>query len=283
MTEIFGKKITHRCYHNPIFVIGASRSGTSALLQALGKHPEILAMPGEAPYIGNIVSTVYYFEFADNKGYYLDSIKVTKEYLYDCLRRISFEVAGGKNYAVNLIMKLLFKGDLTAIKKRYWAAKIFPDANEYKAIRQLYPAAKFVYIVRNGYDVVNSMSKFSGFRHQSFEENCKAWVHFASKFDYLHKTDSGITIRHERMLAEPDIVFRGIFETLGMKYNEGPEKFLRTTLVHPLDQATLENVNATTALQMRKPAYENWSAEQKKMFKDLCSSAMRKLGYEIPF
>jgi hypothetical protein len=280
---IFGKTITRRYYHNPVFVIGASRSGTSALLQALGRHPEILAMPGEAPYIGNIGSTIYYFEFADNKEYYLDSIKVTKEYLYDCLRRISFEVAGGKNYAFKLIVKLLLKGDLMAVQKRYWAAKIFPDANECMAIRQLYPAARFVYIIRNGCDVVQSMSKFSGFRHQSFEKNCKAWVNFAAKFEYLQDIESAVMLRHERMVAEPEFVFREIFEKLGIKYSERPAGFLRTTLIHPLDQATMENVNATTALRKRAPAFENWSLEQKVIFGNICGDTMVRLGYEVPF
>ena len=89
MFNYLGKSLTRRFFHHPIFIVGDSRSGTSALLQALGKHPLILSMPGEAPLITSIGGMAHLFEFADDitKGYYLQSLKFTKTYLYRNLRR----------------------------------------------------------------------------------------------------------------------------------------------------------------------------------------------------
>jgi len=283
MKEFIGRIITKRCFHKPIFILGASRSGTSVLLQALGTHPLILAMPGEAPFITSMGGAVYLFEFAENRDYYLQSIKVTKDYLYNCFRRLSFEVAAGSNYGLKMIVKGILCGDLSLLWKRYWCAKTFPDHAVSKSLMQLYPKVKFVYIIRNGSNVVQSMTKFSGFRQQSFEKNCKSWAESVEKYRYLLALDSAIVVRHEQLVEDPDEIFQKIFSFIGIDYNEKPADFIKTVLVHPLDSSTKTGVDVKNVLNARQPPYENWSSEQHDLFKNICGNGMRELGYEIPF
>ena len=282
MKNFIGKVLTSRCFHNPIFIVGASRSGTSVLLQAIGKHPMILSMPGEAPFITNMGGAPYLFEFAENKDYHLSSIKVSKEDLYDSLRCLSFEVAAGKNYGLKLIVKGLLDRDISYLKKRYWCAKTFPDYKVAKGLMRLYPKTKFIYIVRNGCDVVQSMTKFSGFRQQEFEDQCRGWVRSMKNFRYLLSLESAIEVRHEQLVTRPEELFQNIFNFLGVENHEGPVNYVRNNIVHPLEKRTQGAINVEKFFSERKPSYESWSPEQREIFKRICGESMREAGYAMP-
>jgi hypothetical protein len=283
LKQYLGKILTKNCFHNPIFVMGSSRSGTSVLLQALGKHPRILSMSGEAPFITSMGGAAHLFEFAENSDYYLRSIRVTKDYLYDYFRRLSFEVAAGSNYGLKMMLKGILSGDISLLLKRYWCAKTFPDYRVSKSLVQLYPKSKFVYMVRNGCSVVQSMTKFSGFREQSFETNCKSWAEAVKKYHYLLGFQSAVVIRHEQLVENTEEIFQKIFNLIGVGYHEKPADFIKTVLVHPLDSSTETGVDVKYILNARKPPYENWSSEQRSVFQNICGDGMRELEYEIPF
>lgn len=282
MNNLIGKALTNRCFHNPIFIVGASRSGTSVLLRAIGKHPMILSMSGEAPFITSIGGCAYYFEFGDARDYYLKSLKFSKEYLYEYLRRLCFEYAAGKNYGLKLIVKGLLGRDISYLKKRYWCAKTFPDYKVSKGLMRLYPKVKFIYIIRNGCDVVQSRTKFSGFRQQAFEEQCRGWVRSMKNFRYLLSLESAIEVRHEQLVTRPEELFQNIFNFLGVENHEGPVNYVRNNIVHPLEKPTQGAINVEKFFSERKPSYESWSPEQREIFKRICGGSMREAGYAMP-
>jgi len=283
MKDILGRILAGHFFHNPVFVVGASRSGTSVLLQALGKHPLILSMDGEAPFITSMGGASYLFESAVNREYYINSIKVTQDYLYSSLRRIAFEATFGRHYGLKTTAKAVLRDRGSFLAVRYWCAKTFPDDVVYKGLIGLYRNAKFIYIVRNGCDAVQSMTKYSGFRHQDFEKNCRAWARSAQNFDYLRNCGAAVMVRHEHLVENPETVFRSIFSFLGIDYHGNSTNYIRNTLVHPLDKPTQAKVNVKDALQNRKPSYKEWTGEQRELFKDICGETMQRLEYEIPF
>jgi hypothetical protein len=283
MKTFTGKILTKQLFDKPIFIVGASRSGTSVLLQALGKHPAILSMPGEAPFITSMGGSTYLFEFDKSKNYYLESIKVSKEYLYDSFRRMAFEVAAGANYGIRSIAKNILHGDLSTLLKRFWCAKTFPTYNVGKGLVRLYPKVKFIYIVRNGFEVVHSRTKFHGFNKKSFDEHCKEWASTTERFRYLLTFERAITIRHEQLVTEPEIVFQNVFSFIGIRNHIESAHFVRNTLVHPLDKSTQTEVNVEKLLTERKTVFLSWSDEQRQLFRKICGNAMQALGYEMPF
>jgi hypothetical protein len=77
-------------------------------------------------------------------------------------------------------------------------------------------------------------------------------------------------------------VFEKIFEHLGIPPNPKPVEFASSTLVHSLNMQT-KKANPAEELSRRRSGYEDWSDNQRTVFKTICSEAMEKLGYKIPF
>ena len=139
MLDLIGKLLVRNIFEHPIIVVGASRSGTSILLQALGHHPLILAMRGEAPFLTTVGGSAHLFEYSENKDYYLDSIKTSKEYLYSQLKKIGFEIAAGPHYGLRQMAKGFLGHGGSPLGRRYWAAKTFPSEPVTHGLIKLYP------------------------------------------------------------------------------------------------------------------------------------------------
>lgn len=283
MLNAIGRLLSFRFFEHPILVVGTGRSGTSVLLQALGKHPQIYALPGEAPFITSIGGSAYLFEHAENRNYYLESLKVDKDYLYDQLRRLGFEVAAGPYYGVKRMVRGLLGAADAPLGRRHWCAKSFPSEKVTEGLLTLYPDIRFVYIVRNGCDVVQSRTKFKGFTHQTFRQHCLAWAEAVDKYRHLGELPQCFKATQEALLANPAQFFTQLFAHLEIPQHSGPADYAATTLVHPLDQSTRTNTGAREAIAARELPYAGWTEEQKRLFKDICTRPMRELGYELPF
>ncbi len=285
MKSILGRLLAARFFYHPVFVVGDARSGTSALLQALGQHPLIFSMPGEAPLLTSIGGMASLFECAKDstREYYSESLKTTKPYLYQVLRRLCFEIASGENYGLTLCTKTLIRNPRLFTSKRNWCAKTFPTENVINGLLKLYPTAKLIYIIRNGVEVVQSKTRFHGFRENEFREHCETWRDNLKKYRYVKDLESGLEIRHEKLVAHPDEVFRRTFAFLRVGYHDRPSNFIKTNLVHPLDEAGQAGVDVTMILGQRQQAHETWSTDQRSLFKKICGEAMLETDYALPF
>lgn len=281
--DFSGRLLTTSFIKRPVFVIGAGRAGTSILQRALSQHSQIVSADSESPFIPYIGFLVHPFVYRENKAYHLESLATSLMYMYDVFVRICFESAFGEHYG----LRYLVGGQKFALYKlpriRYWCAKTFPNKQEALGLIELFPEVRFIHIIRNGCEVVNSRMRKRGMRDLGFEENCAEWARQVSKYDYLAAIEQSILIRHENLVSSPDEVFRTIQSFIGVDYDDGPKIYASSTLVHPLDKRTQPEVNVGDLLTARPPAYQNWTADQKAVFKDVCSEAMQITGYSIPF
>ncbi len=283
MLDIPGRILSAPFFERPILIVGTGRSGTSVLLQALGHHPKIYALPGEAPFLTSIGGAAHLFEGADNRDYYRDSLKVGRPYLYRQLRRLGFEVAAGPHYGGLRLLKGLIGRAPFPLGRRHWCAKTFPSERVTAGLLAIYPSARFVYIVRDGCDVVHSRTRFKGFSHQDFRQHCINWAEGVEKYRHLRSLPQCRSTTQEALLADPGACFGAIFDFLCLPSHPGPEAFARSNLIHPLDQGTRSGTDPRKALEERAPAFAHWTAEQRALFKEICGVSMAELGYEIPF
>jgi hypothetical protein len=276
-----GKAASSSYINNPVFVVGASRSGTSVLLQALGHHSNIISCPGEAPFLTSIGGAVAQFEFAEGKDYYNASLSCSKNYLYEALRKLALETSSGEHYGLKHYAKYCLSRRRPK-RPRYWSAKTFPTHRGADALCALFPGARFVYIVRNGLEVVQSMSKYSGFRGQDFADHCRAWATSVDTFGYLADYPKAIATRHKELLNEPEFMFRRVFNFMNLQDERNATEFVQSTVVHPLDRKTEQRQEAKREFEERPAPYAEWTTEQKKIFLDICSAPMERSGYQIP-
>lgn len=283
MLNTIGCLLSAPFFEHPILVVGTGRSGTSVLLQALGKHPRIYALPGEAPFLTSIGGSVYLFEEGENRGYYLDSLKVTKSYFYQQLRRLGFEVAAGPHCGAKRLVQGIVGRTASPLGRRFWCAKSFPSERVTRGLLALYPTIRFVYIVRNGCEVVQSRTRSKGFTHQDFQQHCRNWAEGVDKYRHLTGLDQCCLVTQEALLADPRAFFTALLDCLGIPDHPAPAEFAKTTLVHPLDKSTRTDTDARKALGEREPPHAHWTNDQKAMFKEICGRAMAELRYQIPF
>ncbi|MEW5787694.1 MAG: sulfotransferase [Pseudomonadota bacterium] len=281
-----GRLLARKVEDRPIFVVGGSRSGTSVLLHALGKHRRIYSFNGEDPFITDIGGMMYNLEYADQRelDYYLSSLQVPQAYIARQLRKLAYESAFGYHYGLRSMLRDSLKGGFNPFTKTHWCVKTFPVRIVADGLLKLYPLARFVMIHRSGIDVVNSRSKFHAFKELDFRKQCEEWSQSVADFAYLAEFEQGIAVRHADLVDDPETVFRRIQTFLGLDYDPAPADFTSTNQIHPL--ASVENqanVDVRTQMSKRAPVHESWTPQQRQIFAEICGQAMGRLGYSLPF
>jgi hypothetical protein len=268
----------------PLFIVGSGRSGTTALCAMLNCHSQIMIAPGECPMVHEVALLAS--GYRSGEAYYKESTALPERRMRTKLRSFCIDCVWGDS-ATAMLVRSTTTSEGTVNNKDWpsiqvWGAKAFPDSPASEGLQWLFPRVRFVYLFRNGIDVVFSMSRFRGFREMSFVERCLFWSLRAQRYEFLRHHDRAIAIRFEDFLNDPDTELRRILSHIQLPYEEGPIRFASNTLVHPLDQPT-ESANPRSVLSLRAPAHQYWSSTEKRIFRDVCSPAMDLLGYEIPF
>lgn len=278
-----GRRLAAGLLGQPVFVIGGGRSGTTVLLDALGHHPRLWSLGGESPIWRDIGRLLHTCERHAAASYYQESFRIPKEHVYARLRQLGFEASAGPHYGLQSRMATDGFGRALRGGRVRWCAKTLVGEEEADGILLLYPEARFLYILRNGCDVVQSRTRFGEFSRDEFEYHCREWTRLAGEFDYLTRLPQALTLRHEVLVQKPEFFFDSISEFLGIGPSQGPADFARSTIIHPYDGVTRTGVDAAHILAQRPAAHEAWTPQQRETFKRECATEMERLGYTMPF
>ena len=277
---LVGKLATEHVRDRPIFVVGTGRSGTTAMLNALGCHPNVRSAGGHAPFVALVGGFAY---AAAPRHPNWDTVRASSSAIQATLADLAFRTVFGDNYGINWVYKELRESGLLALRKTRWAARPYPTKDQYLGLCSLFPPLKFVYMIRNGLDVVHSRSRYAAFRASEFEEQCRVWAEHAQRYAYLLDAPNSVTVRQENMRDRPQDVMACVLDFVGLRADGRPAAYLSTTLVHPLDSPTQSGMDVRAEFGSRQEGHEAWTQEQKRVFKSLCGSGMDMLGYDVPF
>jgi hypothetical protein len=206
---------------NPIFIIGAQRSGTSMLARALGEHRALwYSIEGQIFHrlLGHQPLGEVYRSLTRKDWYWMSRERVSREEFCE---------------AVGLGLNALYTNRSGGLR---WVEKLPENTFIAETLAGMFPGASFIHILRDGRFVVNSMvNKADAPRWQrDFGLACRDWREFtraAVDFSERHPQRC-LTIRNEHLTADPGSVFAKIFGFLGLTHEDGPIEFFRSKRIN---------------------------------------------------
>lgn len=284
LREVF-KSRYRSFFSSPLFVVSCGRSGSTALCRSLGRHPQILMAEREAPLFDSIGKTASMYAEGKASNYIQASVRISEWRFKDQLRTQCYTQVFGPDLGFDYNPFHVFdKKSLYSMNNHvlFWGAKTFPCEKSAKGLTWLYPKCKFIYLFRNGVDVVYSMCRYGSFAKLSFEQRCRFWATAVANYQYLLHNERCVSIRFEDFLNDPARIFSDIYNHLGIIHDPSAIMFAQTNHINPLDQPSVKR-NPKNEILKRRESHLSWSANEKNIFKEICSEAMDCLGYEMPF
>jgi hypothetical protein len=270
---------------HPIFIVSCGRSGSTALCLALRVHPRLLVAAAEGPNVNALGELAYDFGVGEHAGYYQSASRLPADDMRWRLRDLCYAPVFGSSLGLSYDpRRIAIKESAYTRGTRIarWGAKVFPTEKSAQGLRWLYPGAKFIYIHRNGIDVVQSMSKFGNFAKLDFAERCRFWNERCETYEYLRRWDDVCVIRFEDFLDDNARALKMVYDYLGLPESRASTEFASSRMIHPLDAPTAMQ-NPKEAIAARESSCASWTSEERATFARICANSMKMLGYELPF
>jgi hypothetical protein len=137
-------------------------------------------------------------------------------------------------------------------------------------LHECFPAAKFIYLRRNGIsNVLSRMAKFGGV----FEEHCEDWAAAINRWEEIkHRLPHFLELRQEDMLDMPEAVAARV-----AAYLAAPDK--AAAIAASLRAGKTEQTGA--GLGRMTLAETGWTEAEKAVFSRICGATMEQFGYNF--
>ena len=211
----------------PIFLVGAERSGTT-LLRLMLDHNSQLAWCNEFEYVVDLIS---------NEGYY-PQLEVYYEWLgsHRIFQDTNFEIDASLDY-LQLVNSFL-------IQKQVGNAKQFVGATVHRHFDKLlpiWPGAKFIHIIRDGRDVSRSCINM-GWAGNVWT-GVERWIEAENLWEDLSKSLSRkqkIEITYESLISQPTQTLEAICDFIGVPFEAEMLNYHENTSYSPPDPKLIQ-------------------------------------------
>jgi hypothetical protein len=209
----------------PVFVVGMNGSGTSMMLDSLGRHPGLYAVPDETLMMPYIISRAHRFgDFAEDKRF-LSFWQFALEQM-PVLHRVS----GGRVPDIPASWSLqprtiagVFDGifsDFAAREgKRRWCEKTPDHVQHLELLSEIFEKARFVHMIRDGREVACSLAR----RHLKHPElviyRWKKAVQ-TGRSDGAALGDRYLEVIYEELTRDPEGQMRRLCDFLRLEFDE---------------------------------------------------------------
>ena len=223
-----GRKVRTESAAQPVFIVGAPRSGTSILTWSLGQHPDLLPLE-ESYWLPNLVAnlaTAYRTGTARGERSALSAMGVSQ--------RAFFAAFGDAVDEIVLSHRRRFEelrsgtgGDprfkisrAAADPKLRWVDGTPEYANHIYALSRLFPGARFIHLLRDVESVTRSLIHFHkvGGRHFSWQQAYERWLRNVTAAVEAEKalgSETVLRISHADLTSHPETALRRCLEFLG--------------------------------------------------------------------
>lgn len=262
---------------NPVFVIGAPRSGTTVLAAALAQHSDFWTSD-ESFFMFQLFGmdrAEHSFRRWSSRpcSSWLRTEQVTRE-----------EFLGFLGLGLNALFSSRSQG-------KRWIDHTPHHGLMAAVLADMFPGAAFLHILRDGRQVVNSMvhvartlatneleqmrsANFLPPWEHNFREACKVWKRDAEAAEEFCRHCPGrcLTIRHDRLEDDPSETLRQTLAFLKAPYDEAPAAFVQTRRINSSFQGKADP-------EMRRRPWQRWTAEQRRTFVEEAGDALVRFGF----
>ncbi len=220
-------------YNGPIFLIGMPRSGTKLLRSLLNQHPQIAIPEIETEFLPGLLndySVNHKFSRSEFSDLYCSIIKFPYFRYMSEHRNIITEkewFSACNDYSLSDIFEALIRYSTNTVGKNeiIWGDKSPSYICHIGLLKEIYPSAKFIHIVRDVRDYVVSMSNAWG------KNKLRAAQRWADSLDKAHADityikDDVIVVKYEELLDNHETILRKIIHFLELPFDERVLKLL---------------------------------------------------------
>jgi hypothetical protein len=219
-----------------MFIVGSPRSGTTFLASLMA--PTRFGAPVETHFI-----TKYYKKLASYGDLnHFDNFKKLVSHIlkerpvmqwglkYD-IPHMYDEIKSNMSYG-NLCSNIILKR-FNSMEKEHWGDKTPMYIDDIDIIIELFPNAKYIYIVRDGRDVALSLLQ-KDWGPNNIYACAKYWSNSnraEQRMDNMFKADNFLSLKYEDLLVDTQIKIEQIYQFLDEPYPTGDAaKLIKTTL-----------------------------------------------------
>jgi hypothetical protein len=247
---------------DPVFVIGAPRSGTSVLAWSLAQHTEFWTSPE---------SDFLYWLFGRGRmdEAMAKSLDRTDEGWLARLNLNLGDVTEALGIGVNALISRSSDG-------RRWIDQSPTYTLAPHDMARLFPGARFLNILRDGRNVVNSMvsSGFGVSWASDFRDACRTWAHFverAQAFAEARPTRC-LTVHYSALVEDPTAMFARILTFLEAEQDPAPATFFKNNRIN----SSYQDDNSTSEYAAPADPWSIWTEEQRVVFMEEAGETMAK-------
>jgi hypothetical protein len=263
----------------PIFIIGSPRSGTSILTWSLGQHPNILPLE-ETYWIAKLavaLGPIHKSGAARGARSQLSAAHITKGEFHRCFARVVDHLIrhyenqrdhGGMNEEFKLRRSVLDP-------KARWVDGTPENSLYINALSELFPAAKFIHILRDVQSVVKSLMNFANlgvanFSEQAAYEKWTKMVRACVQAEGVFGPDKVHRIKYSDLVDAPEAVLRSCLDFVEEPFCSDCLKPLKSKInssmvpsdFNPYDPSTVPGVREEAERLSRDLLQEAWPARQ---------------------
>jgi hypothetical protein len=213
---------------DPVFVLGHARSGTSLTCRLLLDHLGVNFGTESQFIIRHYQRLRRYGDLRDDRRLRCLLEEISRERFFERTRR-NFGFVFDVERAMRSIVNRTYTGVLHAIFDQFaigkgmtrWGDKTPEYTRHLPVLRELFPTAQYIHVIRDGRDV--ALSAFNtGFGPKSIDEAAREWAEQLStiaEFGASLPSHDFLTIRYEDLLRQPAATLQEIGEFLGIANN----------------------------------------------------------------
>lgn len=273
----------------PFFIVGASRSGTTLLRLMINAHPR-LAVPHEFKYFREVreYATVSNWRTQFNDDDYaqlVDRFLSAREHIFDEIgpSNVRRHIMADPERTIRGPYRVGAQSWMEFYGKSHWGEKTPFNLFYVDLLYDMFPDARFIYVVRDPRAVVTSMNTIEYFSDDSVI-NALNWRSGAGNgyHNFVTAIPEGqrLKMSYEQLATDPAETLTRLCDFIGEDYNEAMLSFYRDSKRYMNPVIRTENVTKTVTSSSIERWRDHLSSKEVAMVEHICADEMDLHGYE---